>query len=324
MGMDVYIKKYFWMIGVIVVIICSALAASAVGHMIEATALTDSEKPSRRAAVKPPIANQTAELDKARNAKSGTALAERNIFCSECLPPQPETAAAPEAPSDPNNPPITSLPLRLLATNVATDPDSSFATILNTSNEKQGAYWVGNDIPEAGAVTRILGKYVDFENRSTGRIERISLLSGDVPARPAVAAAIPSPSDEVDPRAARDELMAAVEEGVRKVDETSFEVDRALVNKVLSNPTAVSRGARIVPSVKNGQPNGFKLYAIRPTSVYSKIGLMNGDTVHAVNGFELNSMDKALEVYTKVKESSSLSVSITRRGKPVTLNYSIK
>jgi general secretion pathway protein C len=324
--MDVYIKKYFWLVGVVAVILCSALAASAVGHMIEATALADSEKPARRAVVRPPTPNLSADLDKARNAKSGTALAERNIFCSECLPPQPDAAATPEAPSDPNNPPITSLPLRLLATNVSTDPDNSFATILNTSNERQGAYWPGNEIPEAGPVTRILGKYVDFENKASNRIERISLLSGDTAGRPAVASAppVPSPSDDVDPRAARDELMAAVDAGVRKVDESTFEVDRALVDKVLSNPTAVARGARIVPSVKNGEPNGFKLYAIRPTSVYSKIGLMNGDTVHAVNGFELNSMDKALEVYTKVRESSSLSVSITRRGKPVTLNYSIK
>jgi general secretion pathway protein C len=139
-----------------------------------------------------------------------------------------------------------------------------------------------------------------------------------------VAAAAPPPEAEPDPRASRDELLAAVDAGVRKVDDSTFEVDRALVEKVLSNPTAVARGARIVPSVKNGQPNGFKLYAIRPSSVYAKIGLMNGDTLHAVNGFELNSMDKALEVYTKVRESSSLSVSITRRGKPVTLNYTIK
>ena len=75
---------------------------------------------------------------------------------------------------------------------------------------------------------------------------------------------------------------------------------------------------------QNGQPNGFKLYAIRPSSVYAKIGLMNGDTIHAVNGFELTSLDKGLEVYTKVKESTSLSVSITRRGKPLNLSYSIK
>jgi general secretion pathway protein C len=324
MGMDVYIKKYFWVVGVVAVVMCSALAASAVGHMIEATALADSDKPARRPVVRAP-APSPAEGNKAQNSKSGTPLAERNMFCSECRPPEPVAADPAAAPSDPNNPPITALPLRLVATNVSTEEESSFATILNTTNERQGAYWIGNEIPDAGPVTRILGKYVDFENKSSHRIERISLLSGDMGARPVAAAApMPQVESEVDPRAARDELLAAVDAGVRKVDDNTFEVDRALVEKVLANPTAVARGARIVPSVKSGQPNGFKLYAIRPSSVYSKIGLMNGDTVHAVNGFELNSMDKALEVYTKVRESSSLSVSITRRGKPVTLNYSIK
>ena len=36
------------------------------------------------------------------------------------------------------------------------------------------------------------------------------------------------------------------------------------------------------------------------------------------------SADKALEVYTKVREATSLQVSITRRGKDMTLNYTIK
>jgi general secretion pathway protein C len=322
MAMDVYIKKYFWMIGVIAVVLCSALAASAVGHVIEATALADSDKPARRPAARPAF-TPPIEPDHGPG-KSGTALAERNIFCSDCLPPAPATPDVAAAPSDPNNPPITSLPLRLLATNVASHEEGSFATILNTSNEKQGAYWIGSEIPGAGPVTRILGKYVDFENTTTNRVERISLLSGEIPPPAVAAVPTPMPETEMDPRAARDELMAAVDSGVRKLDDSTFEVDRALVDKVLANPTAVARGARIVPSVKNGQPNGFKLYAIRPSSVYAKIGLMNGDTLHAVNGFELNSMDKALEVYTKVRESSSLSVSITRRGKPVTLNYTIK
>ncbi|HYU14852.1 MAG TPA: type II secretion system protein GspC [Candidatus Acidoferrum sp.] len=323
MGMDVYIKKYFWMVGAAAVVLCSALAASAVGHIIEATALADSDKPARRPVAHPPLVSPIAEQDRGPS-KSGTPLAERNIFCSTCLPPEPAAAETAAAPIDPNNPPITSLPLRLVATNVSTDEMNSFATILNTSTEKQGAYWVGNEIPGAGPVNRILGKYVDFENRATGHVERVSLLSGEVPRPSSTVSFAPPVETEVDPRAARDELLAAVEAGVRKIDDSTYEVDRALVEKVLSNPTAVSRGARIVPSVKNGQPNGFKLYAIRPSSVYAKIGLMNGDTLHAVNGFELNSMDKALEVYTKVRESSSLSVSITRRGKPVTLNYTIK
>lgn len=324
MSMDVYIKKYFWVLGVVVVVICSGLAASAVGHMIEATALADSDKPTRRQAARPPLAS-SADTQKARNSKSGTPLAERNIFCSTCVLQEPTAEQPADAPVDPNNPPITSLPLRLVATNVSVQEGESFATVLNTSNEKQGAYWIGSMIPDAGTVTRILGKYVDFENATSHRLERISLISGDVPrsATP-VAAAPPQAEPSGDPRAARDELLAAVDAGVRKIDDATFEVDRAVVEKVLANPTAVSRGARIVPSVKDGKPNGFKLYAIKPTSVYSRIGLMNGDTLHAVNGFELNTMDKALEVYTKVRESSSLSVSITRRGKPVTLNYTIK
>ncbi len=326
MSMDVYIKKYFWVLGVSMVVVCSALAASAVGHMIEATALADSDKPTRRQAARPPLASAAADAQKAKSSKSGTPLAERNIFCSTCQLPDPAAEQAAEAPSDPNNPPVTALPLRLVATNVSLQEGESFATILNTSNERQGAYWIGSVIPDAGPVTRILGKYVDFENQTSHRLERISLLSGDVP-RPATPLAAAPPQAEPpssDPRAARDELLAEVDAGVRKVDDTTFEVDRGVVEKVLANPTAVSRGARIVPSVKDGKPNGFKLYAIKPSSVYARIGLMNGDTLHAVNGFELNTMDKALEVYTKVRESSSLSVSITRRGKPVTLNYTIK
>jgi general secretion pathway protein C len=43
-----------------------------------------------------------------------------------------------------------------------------------------------------------------------------------------------------------------------------------------------------------------------------------------VNGYEMTSPDKALEVYTKVKSANNLSISITRRGQPVTMEYSIK
>ncbi|MBA3452457.1 MAG: general secretion pathway protein GspC, partial [Deltaproteobacteria bacterium] len=40
--------------------------------------------------------------------------------------------------------------------------------------------------------------------------------------------------------------------------------------------------------------------------------------------FELTSADKALEVYTKLREATSLEMEVTRRGKPVTLKYTIR
>jgi general secretion pathway protein C len=79
-----------------------------------------------------------------------------------------------------------------------------------------------------------------------------------------------------------------------------------------------------VPAVKDGKPDGFKLYAIRPSSVYSKLGLQNGDTLQSINGFDLTSADKALEVYTKLREATSLQVTVTRRGKQEQIQYSIR
>jgi ATP-dependent Clp protease ATP-binding subunit ClpA len=121
-----------------------------------------------------------------------------------------------------------------------------------------------------------------------------------------------------------DDLQSSIDNGIKKIDDTTFEIDKGLVEKVLVNPMAVAKGARIVPAMKNGKPEGFKLYAIRPTSVYSKLGLTHGDTLTSINGFELTSADKALEVYTKLREATSLELEVTRRGKPVTLKYTIR
>ena len=112
--------------------------------------------------------------------------------------------------------------------------------------------------------------------------------------------------------------------GVTKVDDTNFILDRKEVDKWLADPMMVAKGARVVPSIKAGKPNGFKLYAIRPGSLYAQIGFANGDTITAINGFDLDSPDKALEVYTHVKDAKSLDVSITRRGQDLVLHYSIK
>jgi len=130
--------------------------------------------------------------------------------------------------------------------------------------------------------------------------------------------------DPVDPNVPPDDLMKEMLKGIKKVSDVEFRIDRKLVDKVLENPAAVARGARIVPSIKNGKPNGFKLYAIRPSSVYAMFGLYNGDTIHRINGFDLTSPDKALEVYTKLRDAKNLQVDLTRRGKPVTLRYSIR
>ena len=300
------IKRYFWLIGAVVVVVCAVFAAKAAGHVVEAKFLGD---PAHAQKVTP-VARPVNDTPKAERSKDGTQLASRNIFCSECTPSVSQ-------PIDSSSIMLTTLPLSLLATNIGVDEKSSWATLINNDSQMQGAYTLGDPIPGAsGKITAIRYKYVDFEN--SGRIERI-MLAGETPVTTPVAAAEPEKPVEN-----KDDNQAAIDNGIKKIDDTTYEIDKALIDKVTANPMAFMKGARIVPSMKNGKPDGIKLYAIRPTSPYAKLGLTNGDTLQSINGFELTSVDKGLEIYTKLREATSLEVEIVRRGKPTTLKYQIK
>ena len=106
-------------------------------------------------------------------------------------------------------------------------------------------------------------------------------------------------------------------------DDTHMHLPRATVEALLADPAKASKGARIVPAVRNGAPDGFKLYSIRPGSVEARLGLQNGDTIHAINGLQLTTADSALVVYPQLRHASHLDVSIERRGVPMMISIQI-
>jgi len=302
------IKRYFWVLGAIVVLACAVFAAKATGYFVAAKYLPDAD----HATARPPVFGATPITAKVTHSKDGTLFASRNIFCAECTPPVETAAVA----SDPSSIVTTSLPLSLVATSISLDDDQSTATIVNTESSRQGSYSIGDKIPGAsGKLKEIHYKFIDFEN--AGHTERLVLLGATPP--PMVAKVEPPAGD-----GSGDEMQAMIDAGVKKIDDNHYEIDRKLVDSVSANPMGVAKGARVVPAVKDGKPDGFKLYAIRPSSVFSKLGLQNGDTLQSINGFDLTSAQNALEAFTKLREATSLEVSITRRGKVEKLSYSIR
>jgi general secretion pathway protein C len=79
-------------------------------------------------------------------------------------------------------------------------------------------------------------------------------------------------------------------------------------------------GSRIVPAVFNGVPQGFKLYAIRPSSLLARLNFVNGDTVQAINGNDLSSPSDLLAILRTVKRAT---VEILRHGRPLTLEITL-
>lgn len=112
-------------------------------------------------------------------------------------------------------------------------------------------------------------------------------------------------------------------DSIKKIDDLRYEVPRSTVDAVVADPMAIARGARIVPSMKQGQPNGFKIYAVRPMSFYAAIGLVNGDTILAINGQPLGSVAVSADLYDKLKGVDSIRIDIDRRGRPEVLEITV-
>ncbi len=110
---------------------------------------------------------------------------------------------------------------------------------------------------------------------------------------------------------------------IEKVADNQYRLPRTTLDALLADPIKYGKQARVVPSMRNGQPDGLKLYAIRPSSAYAKLGFSNGDTIRAINGFEIASVDKALELYAKLKDPEQLTFDVWRRGQPLILTLQI-
>jgi len=113
-------------------------------------------------------------------------------------------------------------------------------------------------------------------------------------------------------------------DGVRQLSEHQYVLARSEINSALTNLPDLATKARILPSFTNGVANGFKLFSIVPDSLYAKIGIQNGDVIRRINGYEMNSPDKALEIYQKLRDANRIEVEIERRGETLRKLYSIE
>ncbi len=200
-------------------------------------------------------------------------------------------------------------------------PEWSLAVMLNNATRETQVYSINegqNKIAEDAVLVAIRSREVvvrrrDHFERCLGEGEGAAA----PPMMPAAAAVVPAGDDPAN-------LVPGDMTGVTKFSETDYKVERTELDKTLANLNEVATQARIVPSFRNGAPNGFKLFSIRPGSIYAKIGLQNGDVIQKINGFEMNSPDRALEVYTKLRDATSLTIELQRRGATMTMNYKIQ
>ncbi|OJH39773.1 type II secretion system protein GspC [Cystobacter ferrugineus] len=306
--MELFFRKYFWTVNLVFILLVALLAAKTVNLFVE-SALTPLPSGEVAARQKARPTETLASLDIRRMSElTGVAVPE----------PEPVVAEPTQAAVDPNAAPVkSSLRVKLLGTLVASDKLWSVASIQDMSNQRSFTYMVGDTIEGSSA------QVIDIERLrvivlNNGRKEYIDNQPGDG----AVAAYTPPPLPTNTP--VQTPPNAGLGNGIRATGENDYEIPRTEIDRTLANLNDVAMQARIVPAFKDGQAQGFKLFSIRPDSIYSKIGVQNGDVIKRINGFELNSPEKALEVYTKLKEASRIEIELERNGSSIRKNYTIR
>jgi general secretion pathway protein C len=217
----------------------------------------------------------------------------------------------------------TSLHAQLVACVVAENPKASLASITDLGSHETRIYGVGERFQNADllSVERLrdtsdgtgMGFKVAAVLCNEGRKEYLEFEAGEAPP-----VAVPAPGRPQPPAGNTD-----AQDAVHKLSDNKYDVKKKYIDDTLSNLSAVATQARIVPSFKNGVANGFKLFSIQPGSLYSAIGVENGDVIQRINGYEINSPDKALEIYQKLRDSSHITIEIDRNGQIIQKEYDV-
>jgi general secretion pathway protein C len=319
------------LLAVLLARVTTSIAARVLVEKLASTAKEATAKPVPRAPSAPP--------------RDFVGLANANIFDGrrEITIDEPTSTDAPAASTDVGdwrNAPRSSLKLRLVGTMAFSEPTLSLCSIVEEGANAKGAdlYSINacaeldisglspedqklvgkpapcNKVAEVAIVKRIEPELVYIWNVADSRVEFLAL---NEPPAPTGAAKV----------AAKTETPEKTEDsgdGIVKTGDNRFGVPRSTVDNALNNLSQLATEARVVPAFEGGKPVGFKLFSIKPGSLYSKIGLQNGDVINRINGYEMSSPEKGLEVYQKLKDSANITVDVKRRGKGMTLDYTIQ
>ncbi len=102
-------------------------------------------------------------------------------------------------------------------------------------------------------------------------------------------------------------------------------LDKREVDAALSNLPALLTKARVVPNLgSDGKNNGFRIVSIAPASFYEKIGLQNGDVIQQVNGIDIRDPATFMQVFTQLRQESSISLDLLRRNQKESFSYEIR
>jgi general secretion pathway protein C len=218
------------------------------------------------------------------------------------------------APPPPPQAPAADLHIKLVGTSHLTWT-KPFAVFEDQNTHDQAIYRQGDQIPDAGELLSVAKtKAVILHNGAQVTLEMPTEDTGAASPQPPMPEPIPM-VPAMPPLMGRD---------VQRVGPNQYVIQRASVDRNLQNMGQLFTQMRAIPNMQDGKTDGFRLSEVIPGSLFSQMGLRNGDVVSSIGGQDLNDPTQAIALLNSLRNSSSLQITIMRHGRPVDLSYQIQ
>lgn len=200
-------------------------------------------------------------------------------------------------------PPVSQSDLSLLGTAIGS-PRTSFILVRRTSSNEERVFKLGEKVFDLGTLIAIKKETAELRSGS----QLITLRTPSAPAEPAKPA-----------------QSATAATGVTQaLPGGSGIIDQRALNAALDNIGQAMTDARLLPSVKDGKVEGFKVSEVKPQGVFAAVGLKNGDVLMKINEFPIDSPEKAIQSFVTLKGQSRIKLDLIRDGAPTSLAYDIR
>ena len=186
---------------------------------------------------------------------------------------------------------------------------SSFALVCRTSSKEERVFRVGEKVFDLGVLTVVRKETAEL--RSGNQI--ITLRTPAAPPEAAKTVATGQP-------AVQTPAMGVIQAS----GGNAGVIDQRALNAALDNIGQAMTDARLLPSLKDGKVEGFRLSEVKPQGVFGTLGLKNGDVLAKINDFPVDSPEKAIQSFMTLKGQNRIKLDLLREGAPASLVYDIR
>ena len=184
----------------------------------------------------------------------------------------------------------------------------TFALVQKASSKEERVFRLGDTVFDLGPLVAVRKEAADL--RVGGRTVTLTTpMGGSSGASPAPAA----PGGQV----VAGGLAAQTGAG-------SYVIDQRALNASLDNIGQAMTDARLLPSLKEGKVEGFRVSEVKPQGIFGTVGIRNGDVLLRINDFPIDSPEKAIQSFVTLKGQNRIKLDLVRDGQPTTFTYDIR